>query len=93
MVTVVSAAASVYVSGEVRQPGKVPLDRPLSALEAVMECGGFLPTANPRKVSVVRTVKGTHRRYNLDLVAAMSGTAQAFYLQPYDVIHVGQRMW
>lgn len=93
VVTLVTAAAAVYVSGEVRQPGKIPLDRPLTALEAVMESGGFAPTADPKKVSVVRTVKGSHKRYNLDMNGAMSGTAPAFYLKPYDVIHVGQRVW
>ena len=93
VVTMVTTAAGVYVSGEVRGPAKVPLDRPLTALEAIMECGGFSPTADPRKVSVVRTVGGAHRRYNLDMTEALSGKAAAFYLKPYDVIYVGQRVW
>jgi len=93
VVTIVSAAAAVYVSGEVLNPAKIPLDRPLTALAAIMESGGFGPTADPRKVSVVRTVKGSHKRYNLNMNDAMSGKAAAFYLKPYDVIYVGQRTW
>ena len=93
VVTLVSAAASVYISGEVRQPGKIPMDRPLTALEAIMEGGGFSPTADPRKVSVVRTIRGPHQRYNLNMNDALTGTAPAFYLKPYDVIYVGQRVW
>lgn len=93
VVTVVSAAAVVYVSGAVTQPGKVALDRPLTALEAIMEAGGFSPTGDPKKVSVVRTINGTHQRYNLNMTNALSGTATAFYLKPYDVVYVGQRVW
>ena len=93
LVTMVSTAATVYVSGQVLEPGKIPLDRPLTALEAIMETGGFSPTADPRKVSVVRTIKGTHQRYNLNMTDALIGTAVAFYLKPYDLIYVGQRVW
>ena len=93
VVTMVSAAAAVYVSGEVRTPSKIPLDRPLTALEAIMESGGFAPTGDPRKVSVVRTVKGSHQRYNLNMSDALIGEAPVFYLKPYDVINVGQRIW
>lgn len=93
VVTLVGAASAVYVSGEVLKPGKVPLDRPITALEAIMESGGFGPGANPKKISVVRTVGGSHRRYDLDMREAMSGRAAAFYLEPYDVIHVSRRVW
>jgi polysaccharide export outer membrane protein len=93
VVTMVSTAAAVYIAGEVRGPGKILLDRPLTALEAIMESGGFAPTADPKKVSVVRTIKGTHQRYNLNMTEALSGTAPVFYLKPYDVIYVGQRVW
>ncbi|MEN9535912.1 MAG: hypothetical protein RIR37_1185, partial [Verrucomicrobiota bacterium] len=39
-VTLENAAAGVYVSGEVLRPGRIPLDRPMTVLEAVMESGG-----------------------------------------------------
>ena len=81
------------MSGAVLTPGKIPLDRPMTALDAIMESGGFAPTADPKKVSVVRTVKGSHQRYNLNMEDALTGRAPAFYLQPFDVIYVGQRMW
>ena len=93
VVSVVSAAAAVYVWGEVTKPGKVPLDRPMNALEAIMEAGGFTGAADLRKVSVVRTVNGTHKRYNLNMNAALTRESAAFYVRPYDVIRVGQRVW
>lgn len=93
VVAILTAAAAVYVSGEVRAPAKISLDRPMTALEAIMEAGGFTPVADPRKVSVVRTVSSAHQRFNINMNDVMSGKAKAFYLQPYDVVYVGQRMW
>ncbi len=87
-------AASVYVSGEVASPGKVPLDRSFTALEAVMEVGGFSRLANPKKVYVIRTEGGKQRRYVLNLDAPLSGSeSQAFYLRPYDVVFVERSNW
>jgi polysaccharide biosynthesis/export protein len=87
-------AASVYVSGEVRSPGKVPLDRSITALEAVMEVGGFSPMANARKVYVIRNEGGRQRRYALNLASTLSGhESKAFYLRPYDVVYVERSNW
>lgn len=87
-------AASVYVSGEVGAPGKVPLDRPITALEAVMEVGGFSKLANPKKVYVIRTEGGQQKRYVLNLANPLSGyESQAFYLRPYDVVYVERSNW
>jgi polysaccharide biosynthesis/export protein len=87
-------AASIYVSGEVAKPGKVPLDRSFTALEAVMEVGGFSRLANPKKVYVIRTEGGKQRRFVLNLAAPLSGSeSQAFYLRPYDVVFVERSNW
>jgi polysaccharide export outer membrane protein len=89
-----NAAACVYVSGEVNNPGKVPLDRPMTALEAVMEVGGFTQTANPRQVIVVRNEHGRTQRYILNMKNTINGVDNTpFYLRPYDVIYVKQSMW
>lgn len=87
-------SASVYVSGEVAAPGKVPLDRSITALEAVMEVGGFSKLANPKKVYVIRTEGGQQKRYVLNLANPLSGyDSQAFYLRPYDVVFVERSNW
>ncbi len=87
-------AASVYVSGEVAKPGKVPLDRSFTVLEAVMEVGGFSRLANPKKVYVIRTEGGKQRRFVLNLAAPLGGSeSQAFYLRPYDVVFVERSNW
>ena len=87
-------AAAVYVVGEVSAPGKVALDRSLTALEAVMEVGGFSKLANPKIVYVIRTERGTQKRYVLNLGKPLSGQeSEAFYLRPYDMVYVERSNW
>jgi polysaccharide export outer membrane protein len=94
VVSLESAAAGVYVSGEVLRPGKIPLDRPMTALEAVMEAGGFSKFANPKQVIVVRNEKGKNQRYVLNMNDTLSGLESTpFYVRPFDVIYVRQSAW
>jgi polysaccharide biosynthesis/export protein len=94
IVSLESAAAGVYVSGEVLRPGKIPLDRPMTALEAVMEAGGFTKFANPKQVIVVRNEKGRNQRYVLNMNDALTGVdSRPFYVRPFDVIYVRQSAW
>ena len=94
IVSLEAAAAGVYVSGEVLKPGKIPLDRPMTALEAVMEAGGFTKFANPNKVIVVRNRGGENQRYMLNLNDALTGRdSRPFYVRRYDVIYVKQSNW
>ena len=51
-------AYAVHVGGEVDKPGVLELDGPRTVLEAVFAAGGFLPSASPADVIVVRRVDG-----------------------------------
>jgi polysaccharide export outer membrane protein len=94
IVSLATAAAGVYVSGEVLRPGKIPLDRPMTALEAVMEAGGFTKFANPKQVIVVRNQGGSNQRYVLNMNDALAGLeSKPFYVRTYDVIYVKQSNW
>lgn len=94
VISIETAAAGVYVSGEVLRPGKIPLDRPMTALEAVMECGGFTKFANPKQVIVVRNLDGKNQRYVLNMNEALYGMdSSPFYVRSYDVIYVKQSNW
>ncbi len=94
MVSLEIAAAGVYLSGEVLKPGKVPLDRPMTLLEAIMEAGGFTKLANPKQVIVVRNQNGKQQRYVLNMNDALTGAESSpFYVRPYDVIYVKQSAW
>lgn len=94
LVSVEEVAACVYVSGEVIKPGKVSLDRPMTAFDAIMEAGGFSKFANPKQVVVIRTKDGKSERYALNLGDTLSGaSSSSFYLRPYDTVFVKQSRW
>ncbi len=94
VVSLESASAGVYISGEVLRPGKIPLDRPMTALEAVMEAGGFTKFANPKQVIVVRNQNGKNQRYVLNMNDALNGMdSRPFYVRPFDVLYVRQSAW
>lgn len=90
-----SSAAAVYVNGAVNRPGKVILDRPMTAFEAIMEAGGFDPgLANLKKVRLVRNENGRQQSQTLDLSPVLNGKAStAFFLKPYDVLYVQERFF
>lgn len=49
------ALARVYVGGEVGNAGVIPLVGPMTAMQAIMQAGGFRKTARINKIAVVRT--------------------------------------
>ena len=65
--------------------------RPITALEAIMESGGFDPKAGARrnKVKVIRTDGGLVHSYTLDFDEMMTRDGSApFYLKPFDTVYV-----
>lgn len=89
-VTLLASSATVYVGGAVLRPGRIALDRPLTAMEAIMECGGFDHTrARPNKTRIIRQEDGRQKTYQIDLKKALEGAdTNPFYLKPSDIVHV-----
>jgi len=83
----------VYVAGMVLHPGKIMSDHPLTALDAVMEAGGFdESTANEKDVAVIRREGNAMKRYRLNLKAVLQGAKnEPFYLKPGDIVYVPER--
>ena len=94
LVSLEATSAVVYVSGEVANPGKIPLERPLTILEAIVESGGFSRFANQKKIQVYRTENGQRKSYFRNL-SNNSGEndSEPFYLKPYDVVVVHKSLW
>lgn len=92
-VSLESSAFPVYVTGAVLRPGKVISDRPINALEAVMEAGGFdYNRANMKKVRVIRYESGRQESYVLDMKAILNGlNPDPFKLKPSDILYVPER--
>jgi len=92
-VMVQSSTFPVFVTGRVVHPGKILSDHPITALEAVMEAGGFdYNTANLKAVKIIRQENGLLTNHVLNLKAVLEGTDnQPFYLKPGDIVYVPER--
>ena len=92
-VTIESSSFPVFVTGAVLHPGKVLSNRPLSALESIMEAGGFDYTrANLKEVRIIRNVDGQMRHYTINLKQVLAGEeSKPFYLKPSDIVYVPER--
>ncbi len=91
-VAVESAVFAVYVTGAVLRPGKIMSDRPISAMEAVVEAGLDHAKANLKKVRIIRQENGRTVYYMLDLKQPFVGKpAGTFDLKPSDIIYVPER--
>lgn len=83
------ANLNVYVGGEVKRPGIVPLRFGMTSLMALFEAGGFRDTAQKSQVVILRdTGVGRTRIHTLDAREVLAGSVPDLTLQPYDVIFV-----
>jgi protein involved in polysaccharide export with SLBB domain len=80
----------VFVGGEVKTPGLIPMPGPLTALEAIMQAGGFDPrTARVSNVVIIRDKDGKRYGGTLDFGKTLNGKEiQPFYLEPNDIVYV-----
>jgi protein involved in polysaccharide export with SLBB domain len=90
-IVVAKYAGVVYVGGEVRDPGPVPLTKALNPLQAIINAGGLLNTARSKKVVIVRQVTDTaHRIETVDIrdIVKTGGFGAPLALAPGDVVFV-----
>lgn len=88
-----ASAYKVHVGGEVGQPGVFELTGKRTVLQAIFEAGGFLPTASPSHVVVIRpTGQNKFAVIPLDLESVLNGKdlRQNLTLQPSDAVYVPQ---
>ena len=92
-VTVVSSSFSVFVIGAVMKPGKLQLERAVTAFEAIMEAGGFdMAKANMKAVVVIRNEGGKNMNFKINLKTVMDGKpSEPFPLKPYDTVYVPEK--
>ncbi|HKW30130.1 MAG TPA: polysaccharide biosynthesis/export family protein [Verrucomicrobiae bacterium] len=92
-VEVQSSSFPVYVTGAVLRPGKISSNHPITALEAIMEAGGFdYIKANLKNVEVIRQEGNRTKNYRLNLKLVMDGkVSEPFYMKPADIIYVPEK--
>jgi polysaccharide export outer membrane protein len=80
----------VYVDGEVKTPGQVPItDIPMTLMEAINRAGGMTPSADQSEVSVTRD--GKTYRVNLAQMMQNGKNPATIMLANGDVVRVGSR--
>lgn len=87
------ASQKIYVGGEVLTPGALPVEgRGLTALEAIMQSGGFKHSAERSNVFVLRNTGSAQPTFiKLDLEAQLSeGGQEDIALKPFDIVYVPQ---
>jgi len=85
---------TIYILGEVSNPGMVELERGTTLLQALAAVGGFSPFAATRRIQLRRTDKShTERIYNVNYDAILQGKTSigTTILTAGDVIIVPQR--
>ena len=80
----------VYVGGFVRTPGLIEMRTRLTALEAIMQAGGFdMWRAEVKNVVIIRHKDNQRYGCALDFSGELEGkAAQPFYLEPMDIVYV-----
>jgi polysaccharide export outer membrane protein len=94
VVTVIVVEASpptVYVMGEVSQPGAIPMRGSMTVLQALAMAGGFREFANPKAIRILRRANSTQKsvetiRFNYN--DAIKGNVAPLFLQPGDMVVV-----
>jgi protein involved in polysaccharide export with SLBB domain len=82
---------NIYVAGSVKTPGLLPMPGHTSALEAIMQAGGFdMKEADTKEVIVIRNEDGERTAYALDLSGSINGEMpnDPFYLHAQDIVYV-----
>src|SRR5690554_2506205 len=79
----------IYVTGEVKSPGIIPITNvPTSLIEAINASGGLTPESNWENVTQLRN--GKERKLNLRKLYQLGDTEQNILLKGSDVVHVAR---
>lgn len=89
-VIVLAFGGQVFVGGEVKSPSAVAFATGMTVLQAIDGAGGFLDTAKPERVVLIRHTDGAYKAHELDLKKALTGKDLSVNvsLQPSDIVHV-----
>ncbi len=90
-VTIRRFAQVVYVGGEVKLPGSIPLRNKMNPLQAISIAGGLLDTARSEQVVLIRQGPDGRpilRTVDIDAYVHTGDLAQTVALQPQDTIFV-----
>ncbi|MFT8675025.1 MAG: polysaccharide biosynthesis/export family protein [Acetobacter sp.] len=92
-VSIRTFAGHLYVSGQVKKPGPVPIQNDMDVLQAISAAGGLMDTARSKEIVVIRRNPDGRpmvRTVNLEALTRRADPTQEVMLQPFDTIFVPQ---
>lgn len=78
--------SSIYVLGQVKEPGPYPFKGGMTVLQAITTASGFTKVANQRKVRIVRTNNGERRVIHANVSSITNGDDEDVQLEPGDSV-------
>jgi polysaccharide biosynthesis/export protein len=88
VIVVESTPQSVYVMGEVRTSGPIPLKGPLSIMQAIAMAGGFSEFANKKDIRIQRQTGTGVKTLTFNYKEALESNRAPLLLQAGDVVVV-----
>jgi len=83
-------SSQIYIDGDVRTPGAQPInDIPLTLTEAIGRAGGFAPTADQSRLTLIRD--GVTYPINVPALVAKGKSPSNIVLRPGDMLRVDSR--
>jgi polysaccharide biosynthesis/export protein len=83
------ATQAVYIGGEVKQPSMETMRAQTTVLAAIIEAGGFTPSANRQQILIVHP--GNDNRIHVvqeNIEAVLDNQAGDIYLRRHDIVYV-----
>lgn len=88
VIVVESTPQSVYVMGEVKSSGPIPLKGPLSVMQAIAMAGGFTEFANKKAIRIQRQTANGIKTLTFNYKEALEDSRAPMLLQANDVVVV-----
>jgi polysaccharide export outer membrane protein len=91
VIVVEASPSTVYVMGEVAQPGSIPMRGSMTVLQALAMAGGFREFANPKGIRILRrkgSIQKTEETIRFNYNDAIKGNLAPVFLQPGDMVIV-----
>ncbi|MFQ5768557.1 MAG: polysaccharide biosynthesis/export family protein, partial [Acidobacteriota bacterium] len=84
----VSAQEHFFIKGQVKSPGRYPVDRGTTILRAISLAGGFGEYANQKKIELLRAKDGEMVRLVINVEKIEKRKAEDILVLPGDIINV-----
>jgi polysaccharide export outer membrane protein len=88
VIVVEALASNIYVMGEVAKPGPIPLQGPMTALQAIAVAGGFKDFANTKDIRILRRHRTGVETIKFNYREAIRGNGTPIYLRAGDTVIV-----